>query len=429
MRILMLFVDMLRPDLLNIHTPTTPRSQLDDVLEKLGGTLYHNAYTPAPTTGRSIACLWSGLYPAKNGCSRVHYFPWPYLKPDLPTLPKWLRDQGYDMNFYLVRTDDREWGSLIAPEDRKHARVANERLADFIQNIEPKKKQFVFISLPDIHEMLDFARPGPTLKVAYAARDVVGEALRNIDNILDFQSFDEIILFSDHGFTTIHSTENFPIKDDYGNYPSHRSAITLFWHRKGDKKIQRDFRLRGIFDIFPTFLSRIKKTLHPFDGKPLDNPKGHEHIVFEETGGPPDYPNHYWGIICAPQKKNKSSDIYCFDCNTDFSTFPMTKRTKDRYRKIAADLSVDFRIAQLEHSEQTTAKMEVYRKDRVLDRERAPDKRKYFCRQLSNNRPFADYNDVLNMKLNQSHPDTVIGGIVGWMRYRAKQIRIFLTNY
>lgn len=69
MKILFVFTDMLRPNLLkSYNSKIKNKGPLDDFIESFGGTLFKNCYTPAPDTPRSLGCLHSGLYPNKNGC-------------------------------------------------------------------------------------------------------------------------------------------------------------------------------------------------------------------------------------------------------------------------------------------------------------------------------------------------------------------------
>ena len=70
MKILFLFCDMLRANKLKIINTDIKRfTSLDKWLLKFGGTIYKKCYTPAPDTPRSLACLYSGRYPIRNGCS------------------------------------------------------------------------------------------------------------------------------------------------------------------------------------------------------------------------------------------------------------------------------------------------------------------------------------------------------------------------
>lgn len=68
MKVLMLFVDMLRPNRFASYNDKIQPNQIDELLMALGGTLYTNCFSPAPDTLRSIACYYTGLLPMENGC-------------------------------------------------------------------------------------------------------------------------------------------------------------------------------------------------------------------------------------------------------------------------------------------------------------------------------------------------------------------------
>ena len=82
MKILLCFIDMLRPDLLNLYGNRFV-SQVDLFFEKLGGTVYRNCYTPGPDTPRSTACILTGCYPKKNGCDARVKYPKYFLKKNI----------------------------------------------------------------------------------------------------------------------------------------------------------------------------------------------------------------------------------------------------------------------------------------------------------------------------------------------------------
>ena len=68
MKILMIFVDMLRAINQNVCNDEVPWNRLDDALSKFGGIVYSNCYSPAPDTPRGLASIWTGTYPKVNGC-------------------------------------------------------------------------------------------------------------------------------------------------------------------------------------------------------------------------------------------------------------------------------------------------------------------------------------------------------------------------
>ena len=50
MKILMLFVDMLRPNRFNVYDKNMLKNAVDHLIKDLGGTLYSNCFSPAPDT-------------------------------------------------------------------------------------------------------------------------------------------------------------------------------------------------------------------------------------------------------------------------------------------------------------------------------------------------------------------------------------------
>ncbi len=81
MKILFIFVDQLRSNLLNLYNSNVKETSFDRCIYDLGGSLFTQCYTPAPNTSRSLGCLWTGLYPSRNGC-HVGY-PKYHMKSDI----------------------------------------------------------------------------------------------------------------------------------------------------------------------------------------------------------------------------------------------------------------------------------------------------------------------------------------------------------
>ena len=53
MKIMMIFIDMFRANILNMFNDNAPYTNIDNLFEQWGGTIYTNCYTPAPDTPRS----------------------------------------------------------------------------------------------------------------------------------------------------------------------------------------------------------------------------------------------------------------------------------------------------------------------------------------------------------------------------------------
>lgn len=86
MKILIVFIDMVRVDHLNTYNPRAKESLLDKRIRRLGGVLFTRCYTPGPDTPRSIACMQTGLYPYFNGCDTRIRWPKFFIKDDITTI-------------------------------------------------------------------------------------------------------------------------------------------------------------------------------------------------------------------------------------------------------------------------------------------------------------------------------------------------------
>ncbi|NIP23927.1 MAG: sulfatase-like hydrolase/transferase, partial [Phycisphaerae bacterium] len=68
----------------DIETPN-----IDALAKK--GTLFNNMFAASPTCAPSRSVLWTGLYPARNGCMGNHTI----CRTDITALPTYLRKLGY----------------------------------------------------------------------------------------------------------------------------------------------------------------------------------------------------------------------------------------------------------------------------------------------------------------------------------------------
>ena len=86
MKILILFVDMLRPNRFGIYNEQIKENLIDDFVKNLGGDLYQNCFSPAPDTPRSMACFYSGQTPINNKCDTRVKWPGKFLKKEEPNI-------------------------------------------------------------------------------------------------------------------------------------------------------------------------------------------------------------------------------------------------------------------------------------------------------------------------------------------------------
>ena len=55
MKVLLVFIDMMRTDLLSVYNQNVKdKTSFDLLLEKIGGCIYTNCYTPAPEDRKSV---------------------------------------------------------------------------------------------------------------------------------------------------------------------------------------------------------------------------------------------------------------------------------------------------------------------------------------------------------------------------------------
>ena len=87
MKILTLFVDMIRPNRLSIfNNQIKVDTPLDISFKNLGGTIFNNCYTPGPDTPRGMSTFFTGVDPYENGCNTRLKWPQFFLKENQQTI-------------------------------------------------------------------------------------------------------------------------------------------------------------------------------------------------------------------------------------------------------------------------------------------------------------------------------------------------------
>ena len=266
MNILMIFADMLGAEYINLGNSNQPLCSIDILMKELGGTLFYNCFTPAPDTPRSSACMWTGLYPKKNGCDNRLKYPGEYLKPSF-NFWNAIEEAGYVVNAYVKASMNRI-GLLPSPYGTYvHYDSYNESISHFLIN----DKSFSFVYLPDLHLMMDVN--GYNQKMFIRGTEVVTSCISDLFSILNIDRFDYVIIFSDHGFR-IEKKEHL-IEND-------RIRTLMFIHKRGDTGIKIDYNMRSNLDICPTIMDIInRRDFPPVDGKSLFG-EGHKSILIED---------------------------------------------------------------------------------------------------------------------------------------------------
>lgn len=275
-KILLIFIDMFRANLLNIWDCTKPKSNVDEVLEKWGGCAYTRCYTPAPDTPRSNGCLWSSVYPVKNGCNTRIRYPMHFLYQPRENFLRVLSDHGYKLNF-VINPINENIGEL--PENfRGIAYYSDGKMLDkALDELQVTGDSITYISIEDYHMLVDDWRARPI--AAEYADENIGRQLNLIDEKLNIRSFDYVVLFSDHGWTM--STEQYGTTIE--QIGDNRCKILLFIRRRDDQYLTKDDRLCSIMDLGPTLADVCEINLHyQTDGKSLFDGKKHEFLLTED---------------------------------------------------------------------------------------------------------------------------------------------------
>lgn len=279
MKILFVFTDMLRPNLLkSYNSKIKKKGPLDDFIESFGGTLFQNCYTPAPDTPRSLGCLHSGLYPNKNGCdTRIR---WPYyFYKEKNSLLESLIEKGFDVTYYA--TDNKLNVGPLPESAKKKVKILNclSKFDEAInEDLKNDKDSAYFLTLDDYHWANDDY--GHNSLGDYYGQLHLKNSLESFFRNNNQDMFDHIFWFSDHGHKLYSELKN---TDKHSLLNDDRTQIHLLVRKKNETQLSYDNKLRGIIDIYPTILKIIKASVNvELDGLDLYSKEGHDFIVFED---------------------------------------------------------------------------------------------------------------------------------------------------
>lgn len=277
MRILFLFCDMLRADKLRTSNPNIPEVQpIDKWFNRLGGTCFVNAFTPGSDTSRGLACLYTGLYPDKNGCRKFGQYPKYWLETDFHIF-RYLADNGFLTSIFIPPL---YYASGSLPPDISDCNVEiSFNFKDTLKSIRTKEgdNQAVFMFLEDYHLVVNTRGAHPS--VDFKGQMHLSNVFDRIFDEIPVDYFDKIVIFSDHGSEFSDDNNS---KLDWVN--DNRTRIVLFIHEKGDSKVILERNLATIMDIFPTVIDwlEVGNLEVMLDGRSLLQPGDDSYVVIED---------------------------------------------------------------------------------------------------------------------------------------------------
>lgn len=245
MKILIVFIDMVRVDYLHSYNRNTSLCLIDKRLERLGGSLFTRCYSPGPDTPRSMACMQSGLYPFFNGCDTRIKWPKFFMKEDVSTIWDHAANKGWKVN--LCCNKNETLTGFFKYQESSQIRLFNS-LDEFMGGGEFGDNSLSFIGIPDMH-------------TAISDYNATEYAIRKGDEIVDLYferfitddytaQFDYVFVFSDHGCQMVDESKR--MKSSLELLDDGRNKLLMFIHQRGDVGLSEDNRLSSILDLYAT---------------------------------------------------------------------------------------------------------------------------------------------------------------------------------
>lgn len=330
MKILMIFIDMLRPNLLNTYNKSMPINRIDRQIQNWGGTVYTNCFTPAPDTPRSNACLWSSRYPRDNGCDNRLKYPGFFMKDDVEDLFKILKKHNYSFNFYM-HPSTKAVGVLPICVSNSGFYSNGQILEEFLKQVDVTENSLTYISIEDFHEVVtDYYAQ---MKCANVGFEIVGKSLELINQYLDMDMFDQVFILSDHGFK---EREKYYGNDYLKQLGRDRTQIFMLYREKGNHVICYNDKLCSIMDIYPTVCEKGGFEYSPESIEGISLCSGYEkkfimiedHKTFNSDLG---QTIEYWGFWTKKGLACVNSDLIWI------SDFDITSQEKNEYENYLSE--------------------------------------------------------------------------------------------
>lgn len=276
MRVLCVFVDMVRPNRLQtFNDQIKVATPLDEFFAELGGQYYKNCFTPAPDTPRSLSCFFTGVNSYRNGCNTRLKWPGKFLKPELKSVFDLFLEKNYKLDLFTSLNEQRLgfFPTNIATKDLHNRDID---LKNYLSGIKLVDDHFVFISIPDFHWAFDDYGYSTTGEAK--AYKQVRKSLDLVFSELNRDYFDDVFIFSDHGFKFSSEMKTQPseylLSED-------RTNILMHHRKRGDTVLKENKKLCSICDFFPTFKKLLGEDLSRGQYSLLDEAE-HEYVISED---------------------------------------------------------------------------------------------------------------------------------------------------
>lgn len=273
---------MLRPDVVSLFNEKEKEETiLENEMKNLGGTIYTNAFSVNPDTGRTMACLVTGMLAKKNGCILSGQYPEYFLEQDLYNLNNLVLEKKIN-SYFLAKQDYTKTGFFpkntteIIEINEKQENDYKKQIIKLKEKVNESENLFIFITLSDFHDAMEAY--GYEKKIMKKGKEKIGIMLNYIFKEINKDDFDYIFIFSDHG-CKLNYEKN---KKDLFLINTDRTRITLQIRKKYENGIKKNNYLKSTLDFFPTWCNLFNKDIN-VDGENLFCDKKDRILTIEST--------------------------------------------------------------------------------------------------------------------------------------------------
>ena len=273
MKILSIFIDMVRANRLKLFEPSLKRNNpLDNFLKEIGGTAFTNHISPGPDTTRGLSSYFSGEPPWENGCDTRIKSISSFLNSNKKTNIDIFEDYDYKQFFF---SDPGEVEYIFPKNFYLHQYNKEFNLCKFLDDIILTDNSHLFLALPDFHSCIDdYGANFLGEKIGYKK---LVNILSNIFSKFEPDMFDYIIIFSDHGFKFSKEYKKEKKKRKLLLYNEDRIRPMLFVKEKNQKELRYDDRMISLADLQKIYINILKNNIK----SPLDL-LGRKFVCFED---------------------------------------------------------------------------------------------------------------------------------------------------